>query len=299
MGSPFRFPQSQPQEDMSGAYSRWMGNIPDNSITSYLDPEDERIKKLRELYAKPSGAEGVVSDYINSMPKREDYNPSIWRKLGGALIGTLERTGYTGARNFIEEPYQNAYKDWGKEGQFIDDRARLLEADKNREIKATEFGLRTANETARRNAGLSSTRNGQVINAAGQDVRNQNADASREQSGRIQEERLGLAREGLGLANERLNLSRERYENPKYKPTAPPDVTDRAREMESGNKITDQAKNDVISHPTFKQYFDIVDDTVTLKPDTPPEIKVSIQKFIEARIKNYKLGLSPDSRGGF
>ena len=302
--SPFQFYNPQPQEDYAGAYSRWNNNIPSQDIPSYLDPEDPRIAAYRNALAQPSGAGELVSEYTNSMPRMEGYNPSGWQRATGAALGLLNgmqggRNPYETAANYVEAPYRRAVTDWKGEGQFIDDRARLLEADKNREMRAAEFSMRQANDTARRKGGLDQSRVSQVVNAAGQDTRDRNADASREQSAKIAEERAGVARDRLGLEQDRLNLSRERYENPKYKPTAPPDVTDRAREMESGNKITDQAKNDVISHPTFKQYFDIVDDTVTLKPDTPPQIRDSIQKFIEARIKNYKLGLSPDSRGGF
>ena len=292
-------PRFQPQEDFSSAYNRWDQMVPQGNFTSFLDPNDEDIRKLRDLYSKPSGAEGVVSEYINSMPQREDYNPSIWKRLGAFVLGTLDRTGYAGARNYIEEPYKNDYADWSKEGQFIDDRARLLEADKNREVKALEFGLRTKNAAEAKRFADERSRRGQVINATGQDVRNQNADASREQSERIQEERLRLAGESLGLANERLNLSRERYENPISKPVQPPDVTDRAREMEAGNKIIDQAKTDAENHPTFRQYF-ITDEEgkVHLSPETPPAIKASIMKFVQARVQNYKLGLAPDG-GGF
>ena len=301
--SPFYTPQ--PQEDYMGTYSRWNNMLPQNDMTSYLDPNDPEIAAYRNAIAQPSGAERLVSDYTNSMPRMDSYNPSFWQRATGMGLGLLNgmqggKNPYETAANYVEAPYKRAMGDWNNEGKFIDDRARLLEADKNREMRATEFSLKTKNAAAQKSAGLSSTRLGQVGANARADVSNQNADASREQRAKETEARLGLATGNANLARERLQFDQEKYNNPKYKPVAPPDVTDRAREMEASSKISDRAKTDAENHPTFKQYFiTSPDGTVTLNPDTPVSIKASIMKFVQARISNYKLGLAPEGGGGF
>ena len=60
----------------------------------------------------------------------------------------------------------------------------------------------------------------------------------------------------------------------------------------------EQAKADVVAHPVFKQYFTVTDGVVSLNPETPPNIQAMIQKFIAARVQNYKMGNSP-TPGGF
>lgn len=315
MGSPYMFP---PQEDYGSTYQRWNNYIPQNDVFSYLDPNDPEVLNYRNTIAQPSGADNMVGNFINSMPRMGEYNPSFMQRLWGIALGTLEggrggKSAYDISRNYVEEPYRRALADWKNEGQFIDDRARLLEADRNREIRSTEYALKVKNEAERRRVADEASRRRAVGVETGRDVANQDRDRGFDYRGfqdeirnRQRDESLTNTRNYQGIINEmnnlKLNYMQEhgsQMPTSPSRPVAPPDVADRAKEMEANEKITTQAKNDAMNHPVFKQYFTTSEDgVVTLNPATPDNIKALISKFVSARVQNYKMGNSPDM-GGF
>lgn len=291
MGSPFFFPEfdsnwgggfdggySQPrprQNDYLSAYQNNARNFAPIQTESYLDPLDPDVVKLRNLYGRSTGSEDIVNEYMGSMPQREDYNPGLGRKLAALLLGTFSgNNAYQAAQSHVNQPYINAYKDWEKEGSFIDDRVRLNEAERAREIKATEFGLRTKNDAARRKENEGSKYRAFLGQATGTQLRDENADENR----RLREERTReldkLARERLNLSRERYDLSRDRYENPNRAPKDLNDPSANLQDQEAAEKLAFKEAMNMREFAPFREYYERV------KSEDPNAV-VNLRTFVE------------------
>ena len=272
MGSPFFFPEfdsnwgggfdqgyqaPRRNNDYLSLYQNNARNFAPIQTESFLDPLDPDVVKLRNLYGSPTGSEDIVNSYIGARPEREDYSPGLGRKLAAFLLGTFSGpNAYNAAQSHIERPYLNAYKDWEKEGSFIDDRVRLNEAERAREIKATEFGLRAKNDAARRKEQEGRSFRSFLGNVTGQGVRDENADLDRELRRKRNEELGRLAEERLGLSRERYDLSRERYENPNYKPVDLTDPSTTLQDQEAAKKLVEDRVLNMREFKPFKDYVD-------------------------------------------
>lgn len=266
MSSPFFFPSGEesysvprredPQSQFFNLYQQYQNRVPPIETQSYLNPEDPEILNLRNMYANPTGSTELVNSYLDRRPEREDYSPGLGRKLAAFALGALSGGGYNAARAHIEAPYQNAYKDWTDEGKFINDQVRLLEADRAREIKATEFGLKAKNEAARRNALSEESRRRLSSNLAGQESRDVDRDADRELREKRAIDAETRAKGYLDLARERQELARERYEHP-IKIEDPKEVLENT---EAAKKLAfERARGQSL----FKPLFDYYDEQVS------------------------------------
>jgi hypothetical protein len=308
MGSPYNyFQQAPPQEDYQSAYSRWNNYLPQTDFSSYLDPNSPDVMAYRNAISQPSGANELVGNFANSMPRMEDYNPSFMQRLGGIALGTLEgsrggKSPYETSRNYVEEPYRRALTDWKGEGQFIDDRARLLEADKSREVKAMEFALRMKNQAAQREAGLEGARQGRVGNLAGQDIRNQNTDqalgyrAFQDEIRNNQRDR-DFAQQGQyqGIVNDmnkmKLDYMREHGAQMPTTPGAskPIDPIDiEAKKTKDLEVIKEGVKREIMSDPNFAQYFN---PDGTFKPELDEKTKSDVIAYIQGEFKKKMIML--------
>jgi len=75
---------------------------------SLFDPTSIGIvDRISQLYQPQERATNRLYDMLDQIPNREDYKPSIWRKLGGMVIGGPE--GY----EFINRPYNEALEEFG------------------------------------------------------------------------------------------------------------------------------------------------------------------------------------------
>lgn len=70
-----------------------------------------------------SSYEDAFYDYLNSAPKRSDYKPNIWQRigatLGGVSSGYFSRDpgrGFQTMRMMLDAPYQEAVQDWKLQG---------------------------------------------------------------------------------------------------------------------------------------------------------------------------------------
>lgn len=306
-----------PNADIMSMFQRYSRDINPTDVASYLDPNDPDVMRLRDLYSQPSGANDLVSSYINEMPTREEYAPSTGRKIASFLLGTLSRGGASASQAFNEAPYMDAYKQWTDEGKFIDDRARLLEADKNREIKATEFALRQKNIQAQREAISKDRARALTGSLAGAEVRNINADEAR----RLQEARDKFSREmgeqRLSNESERLRLAREKLEFEQNKPGSPTQLARIDREAREKIKRDLQetasglglryrsstppaeiarsiAEYEVRQDPQFSQYIKKIPDPNSpggFRYEVPDDWKDIVKRRIQARIDSMLKGV--------
>lgn len=160
MPDDFSLYDEDPNSRFLDLYNRFSSQYPD--IGQYLQPNDPDILKYQELASSPSGSEDIVNKYFENMPTREEYAPSLGRKLLATLAGTLAgpSRAFSTARGEVERPYYEAVNEWKMEGPGVTARARIEDTERARELKALEFGLRTkagtkkseATEEMRKNA---------------------------------------------------------------------------------------------------------------------------------------------------
>jgi len=120
-----------------------------------LPEDDPDVLKYRELSESPTGSESLINDYVSGRPTREQFAPDLKTKIIAFLAGTLSGEGGTGAEKIINRPYERAEEDWRNEGQNIASRARLIDAERQRELaglktvignKERAFRTKSANE---------------------------------------------------------------------------------------------------------------------------------------------------------
>lgn len=306
MSSPFMFPSgaySDPRETYYNMYSNYASRTPQYDPEAFLDPTDPELVNLRNLYARPTGSADLYRNYVSSMPTPEDYQPTTGTRIGGFLLGALGGGGYKAARSFIDEPYAEAYRQWADEGKFIDDQSRLIEADRAREIKATEFGIRQKALAAQRadvNRRFGEGMAARITSGQLTEEERARRNADRDESRRLMDE---ARKAGLDISAERLGLERDRLELARSREGAKADsLVNRAKGAKAYADLLNQAKGDVVKHPQFKQYFKQVVNKTTGEVEIqfvgPPEIKPMIDNFIKARLRNYQLGNTP-TEGGF
>ncbi len=131
-------------------YNRFQPQMQD--FGTYLEPDDPDLKRYQELASSPTGSEGLIADYVSSRPTREQFDPSFGRKMVAFLVGTLGKSGYRGAREVIDRPYNEAEEEWTNKGKNIASRARLMDTERNRQLQALKFGLGTKERTLRAQA---------------------------------------------------------------------------------------------------------------------------------------------------
>jgi hypothetical protein len=70
-------------------------------------------------------------DYLDSEPNRADYSPSIWRRLLAGASGGITAMesnipqGFKVGQAILDQPYDNAYREWSARGKKIEADARL------------------------------------------------------------------------------------------------------------------------------------------------------------------------------
>lgn len=144
MASPyFDFGEDLESNRFLDLYSRFAGG---NNLDfgQYLDPKDPDVLKYQQLSASPTGSEELISEYVGRRPTYEDYSPGLGRKMAAFLLGTFSGSpgnAYNLAQKHLYAPYERAYTDWKGEGTGISSRARLMDAERQRELTAAKFGL--------------------------------------------------------------------------------------------------------------------------------------------------------------
>lgn len=129
--------EDDPSSRFLDLFNRFQSQQPD--IGNYLQPDDPDLLKYQQLSSTPTGSEKLISDYIDSRPERED--PSFGRKLAATLIGGLSGQGSKGSRDYLDHPYNEAIEDWKAEGANISSRARLIDAERGRELTGLKYGI--------------------------------------------------------------------------------------------------------------------------------------------------------------
>lgn len=148
MGSPYSFPGVD--SPFLNLYNQFAQNTSFGG--DYLNPEDPDFQKYLELSTKPTGSENLIRDYVDRRPSYEEYNPSFGRKMAAFLLGTLSGKGYEGAQKHLFAPLERDIEDWEREGTGITARARLLDAERQRELTAAKYGLQAKGQAARAKA---------------------------------------------------------------------------------------------------------------------------------------------------
>ena len=273
MGAPFDF-SALFRDPSAQSYLSGIESLYRQPAGDYFDPEDPRYKQYTDLAAQAPPSEGILSSFMDSMPNREDYQPSSGKKVGGFLLGMLSGMGnpgqaYKTTRDFVERPYTEALTDWNQEGKFVDDRARLSDAARNRELGTLKFGLEQSSRAKRYKAQdeaqarrLAETTSKAATGFTGKEVdredkQNQNEvlNSLKQLALQLQQSRLDLSREGLDFRKSQETWDREHPKAGRV-PPKPVDPLKHETERISNEKEIRMDVNDRIkSDPKFSQYF--------------------------------------------
>lgn len=78
------------------------------------------------------------SQHLGTMPSREQYQPSKWRRLGAILAGTATLDpgrAFELSQRVVEAPYSNALEDWSNKGKALYSQAMLGDKSQYRDIQ--------------------------------------------------------------------------------------------------------------------------------------------------------------------
>lgn len=247
---------------------------------------------LRNISARPSQGDQILQEYLNSQPNPEDFSPSIWRKLGGTLLGALSKNPAETAFNFTNRPYLEAQRQFREERPIVQARANQAEKQANREFQAEKFG---AQENTRRRQKESALEKQQLQNSmraeerAMQQSRLAEKDRMQLEHQRLADERASRAEKRSQGAESRAIAAEKRAQEfhgkrMKDKPTKEFEYKDSPatalRETKADEELHNMARQNVVENPMFSDYFDITGDKVSMKPDLPPHLVHALHKAI-------------------
>ena len=310
MGSPFQFPGDS---DFMSFYHMFSQDPSLNFGGSYLDPNDPELQEYQKLAASPTGSEDLIRDYVGRRPSFEDYHPGTGRKLAAFLLGTLSGGGYNAAQKHLYAPLEQNIEDWEREGTGITSRARLLDAERQRELVAKRFGLQQkanigkaeANDRyrkeleARRRADLLAKEKDReeqqdVVNQARQEAMEFRKEIHEDRQSdiafrRTERERIRKQKEEE-KANKVSNLKNDLEMTALRRGI---DTTDVGGEFDLASYL---AYHDAMSHPAFKNYLEFNPDADEdemmwkLKDDILPGVKQALTAFITNKRNKYLRG---------
>ncbi len=142
--------EDDPDSRFLNLYNRFSSQYPD--IGNFLEQDDPDLLAYQKMASEPTGSEEMIRSYIGRVPTREQYNPSFKQKMMATLIGSLAGDplgSFATARKEIQRPYSEAVDEWKMEGSNIGARARLMDAERQRQLQAMRFGLQTKTSAAR------------------------------------------------------------------------------------------------------------------------------------------------------
>lgn len=87
---------------------------------------DEQMGFRNQMMSTPALDE--YSSHMGAMPQRQNYKPSIWRKLAAAIAGTTSgfgnaERGFNVSSGIVNAPYDTAMTDWSNRGAGLKDLA--------------------------------------------------------------------------------------------------------------------------------------------------------------------------------
>lgn len=306
MDAPFDF-SALFRDPSAQSYLSGIESLYRQPVGDYFDPEDPRFQQYTDLAAQAPPSEGILSSFMDQMPNREDYQPGTGRKIGGFLLGMLSgmrdpSQAYRTTREFTEAPYTRALTDWNQEGKFVDDRARLADAARNRELGTLKFGLEQSSRAKRYKAldeekarSLAERTSGKATGFTGKEVDRENkqeqnaiVNSMRELALQLQQGRLDLSREGLDF---RKNQEAWDREHPKTsKPVDP--LKAEVERLENTATIEEAVKDEVVNDPAWSKYFETAPDgTISIKANLDETTRRSIQSLIKHKLNQRILTL--------
>ncbi len=305
-------------------YFNLMERLYQRPENNYFDTSWPEYQSYVTEASKPTPSEGILKSFINRMPQREEYEPSTGRKIGGFLLGMLSgynnpSAAYKNTREFVERPYTEALMDWKNEAQFIDDRARLEDAARNRQLGTLKFGLENkargeryralSSEKALDFAGRTAGKSMDLTNKdEDQEFRSGQADVTnklRKLALDLQEQRVNLSREGLDFRKDQEEWDRTHPKTTNANEEAKK-VRDRLQQDASGLGIPYRSSTpsaeiarsiawkEVLEDPTISQYIEKTEDPSVeggIRYSVPDDWKAIVQRRIQARINSLLKGL--------
>lgn len=108
----------------------------------------KRRDPLLDLLEQPSPSVESFKNYITERPTREQFAPSAWDKISGALVGAFH--GPEMGRDVATRKFDTALSDYRLRGEGLEDQARIEEADLNRRVRAANYSGQLENREAER-----------------------------------------------------------------------------------------------------------------------------------------------------
>ncbi len=231
-------------------------------------PEDNYARFLKIL-EEPSASEGIVSDYISRQPRFDQYNPSRQDKLTAAVMGGIAGMNHGGeagikvGQEWRNKPFYNQVSDYEREGKFVDDAAKLADAQQNRKIKSAEFSMRY--DETKRAAQAREDNNRRMRDEAERAAREREKDRDEDRKARADHYREveQARREANDLRNDNLALRREMFDWRKSKGSDGLDGGFKPK-MPSGATRDDKLKENFMrgTDPRYGQVFSWPNDSV-------------------------------------
>jgi hypothetical protein len=282
-------PTPTPDPEVANYYNQYQslgGQFPGYSrVEDYYNQDD--AARLREMTTRDSGASRILEDYYSQMPSREGYSPGVGRRIAGFLLGTLGRSGYAGARNYIDEPYNDAVEEWKMQGPGVAQRARNAEAAQNRELAGfkVEAGARAGqarlhSQDSRRG---DTTASGLVRGANTTNQNQQRIDATNAQNeinNKLKKESEDRKAESTDLRNQ---LTQARISN----------LENRKAPLPSLAQAKTAASKDIMAE--YPELFD--EETGGFKADIDPLKRQQIMRYRDSLTKLYMEGKTPTNLG--
>lgn len=309
MGAPFDF-STLFRDPSAQSYLSGIESLYRQPVGDYFDPEDPRYQQYVDLASKAPESEQIISEYVSRRPDYNQYKRSKGKMFLGGLLSSIANMGNpAGAAKMMQEfkdaPYVSAIRDYQDEGKFIDDRARLSDAARNRELGTLKFGLEQSSRAKRYKAldeiaarRLAEQTAGKATGFAGKEVdrdnkqdQNEVLNSLRQLGLQLQQSRLDLSREGLNFRKEQEAWDRE---HPKpgrtVKPVDP--LKHEAENLANEEKIKESIKERIMDDPKYSQYFD--PNTGGFRPDVDPKVQKDLMDLVEGEFQKRLIVL----RGG-
>lgn len=125
----------------------YRGDFGASSMTSQMGFQPQQTRPVDrfsqlEFPELQNQALSTYKDYLAKAPTREQYNPSIWEKIGAALAGSSTAwasknpgAGLEVTRNFLDDRYNRAVQDWDIKGKGLAAAANIEENENTNKMR--------------------------------------------------------------------------------------------------------------------------------------------------------------------
>jgi len=128
-------PQSIPAPPMIGSIAN-TNQLPPYEPPTFQGPNVSPVSPVEQKF----------TEMLNAQPNREDYKPSIWRKIGAAIAG-FGPEGPKAGRAFLNSPYNTAMQDWQSRLSSIEPQVSMEQQRRKEDLDRSKLAQTMAHQT--------------------------------------------------------------------------------------------------------------------------------------------------------